>query len=304
MAYNVSALTAYVEQQNFPLLRKAVFGAKTASLINLQTGIKGSSTLNIFDTGVTFQTQACSFNALDTTTLTQRTITVGKIMVQNSWCPQDLNGYYIQSQLKGGSDNESIPFEEQFVGLYTDQINAQLETAIWQGDTASGNANLSKFDGFIKIIGACTSAISGNTGNVTGITSSNVVAVIDAIYAQIPTTILTLPDTAILMGFDTYRLYITALRNANYFNYFKTGEGTDFEIVVPGTSTRVIALNGLNGTGHIYATNLSNLYYGVDLEGEEDDIKFWYSNDFQQVRAQTRFKAGVQVAFCSQVVYF
>ena len=54
MAINVSALTAYVEEQRLPLIRKTVFAAPSTKYFNLQTGIKHSAALNILNTEVEF----------------------------------------------------------------------------------------------------------------------------------------------------------------------------------------------------------------------------------------------------------
>ena len=55
MAYDVSALNEYINEQNFPLLKKAIFGAKTVSLFEKQTGIKHSEALNYMDVDAVFQ---------------------------------------------------------------------------------------------------------------------------------------------------------------------------------------------------------------------------------------------------------
>ena len=104
------------------------------------------------------------------------------------------------------------------------------------------------------------------------------------------------------MGMDTFVTYQMALLAQNFYNFFKTGVGMDYEVVVPGTNITVIALNGLTGTSSIYATNLDNLFLGLDLEGEEDQLDVWYSRDFQEIRAQAKYKMGVQIAFPPQVV--
>lgn len=306
MAYDVTGLPAYVEQQKFPLLRKAVAGAKSASLLTKQTGIKGQQTLNIFDDSIVLQTQGCGFNAEGTTTLTQRTIVVGRIKIDKNWCDEQLNGFYIQTQLNPGSDNETVPFWQQLVGLFVDQVAEVNEIQIWQGDTASGNTNpnTNKFDGFIKLIDADGTTVPGNTAAVTSLTAGNIIAVVNAIFEAIPASILTKPDTKIVMGLDTFRLYQMALVSANLYNYFKAGVGSDYEVIVPGTNISVVGLHGLDGTSRIYATNLSNLYLGLDLSDEEDKLDVWYSKDYQEIRANCKYKMGVQYAFGPQIVNF
>lgn len=307
MSYNVGALTAYVEQQNYPLIRKSLLGAKTPTIVNKQTGVKGSATLNIIDEDATFQPGGCGFTPTGSSTLTQRTITTGFISVQKKWCPTDLDGYYAQTQLNAGSYNDAIPFEETFMQLQTDYINQNIETALWQGNTTSGTNNLSYFNGFLQVISSSQAFVTGSVkvSSSAGlpITASNVISIIDGIYTNIPAQVLNKPDLAIFVGFDTFRTYTTALKNQNLFNY-AVNTTSDFEITLPGTTIKLIALNGLNGTNQIVAARKSNLYMGVDLESDSTDFKLWYSQDFDEVRMKARFRIGCQVAFPQEIVYW
>ncbi len=89
MAFNVSALADYTEQNEALLVTSSVLGAKTASLIksagNVMVGVKSSETINIMDTDAIFQSGAsCGFNASGSTSFTQRTVNVGKIKFNES----------------------------------------------------------------------------------------------------------------------------------------------------------------------------------------------------------------------------
>ena len=82
MAINVSALTAYVEEQRLPLIRKTVFAAPSTKYFNLQTGIKHSAALNILNTEVTFGDGAtCGWDEAGTSSFSQRTLEVGNYKV-------------------------------------------------------------------------------------------------------------------------------------------------------------------------------------------------------------------------------
>lgn len=302
MAYDVSTLVNYVKQEKDPLLRNSLFKAKTSTLVNIQAGIKSAQALEILSNTIFFQADGCSFDPSGTTTFSQRTITVGKVKVQQEFCPKALEAKFTQLYLNPGSLNKDLPVEAVFMGLVTDQISAALETAVWQGDTVSGTGNLSFFDGFITIMASCPGYVTGNTTSITSVTSSNIISIVDSVYSNIPTNILDKTDTVILMGFDTYRLYTIALKNSNLYNYPVSQQ--DFELVVPGTNVKIIAVNGLNGTNKIFATQLSNLYIGVDLESDSDDFDLWYSQDFRTVRMSVEFKYGTQIAFCQNVVYW
>ena len=212
----------------------------------------------------------------------------------------------MQTQLPIGSRYTSIPFEQQYAELKAGKIAEQLETAIWQGDTASGNtnANTNKFDGFIKLINAASgTTIAGNTGSVSGITSSNAFAVMQGVYSVIPTNILDKEDLRIVCGWDTFRKLVANLTNLNLFHYNPTVENAG-EIVLPGTNVVVVALNGLNTTNRIFAMRLSNMFFGTDLLNEDERFELFYAKEADEVRWVSEFKAGVQFAYATEIVNF
>jgi hypothetical protein len=314
MAFNVDALAAYTEQNEALLVTDSVLGAKTASLIksagNVMVGVKSSETINIMDTDAIFQAGGtCGFNASGSTTFTQRTVTVGKIKVNESLCPKDLEAKYLQKALPTGSMYDSIPFEQEFADKKAKTIASQLETALWQGDTASGNGNLSRFDGLIKLIGAASGVVAANASTfisgapLSTITASNVISILDGVYQAIPAQVVAAEDMTIFVGQDVFRTYTIALKNANQFHY-SIDVKADSEFVLPGTPIKVIALQGLNGTNKIYALRLSNLFLGTDLLNEEEKFEIFYAKEADQVRFVSEFKMGVNVAFPDEIVKF
>jgi len=314
MAFDVSTLAAYTEQNEALLVTDSVLGAKTAALIksagNVMVGVKSSETINIMDTDAIFQAGGtCGFNASGSTTFTQRTVTVGKIKVNESLCPKDLEAKYLQKALPTGSMYDSIPFEQEFADKKAKTIAAQLETALWQGDTASGNGNLSRFDGLIKLIGAASGVVAANTSTfisgapLSTITASNVISIFDGVYQAIPAQVVAADDMTIFCGQDVFRTYTIALKNANQFHY-SIDVKADSEFVLPGTPIKVIALQGLNGTNKVYAMRLSNLFLGTDLLNEEEKFEIFYAKEADQVRFVSEFKMGVNVAFPDEIVKF
>lgn len=302
MAYDVSALSTYVEEQRFPLLRKSIFGSKTASIFNKQTGIKHTAAINYIDAEVVLQSDAEGSDVAGggAVKFSQRNITVAPIAVREFFDPRILNKYYIQSQLKAGSSNDEVPFEQELTETVTDKLAAKLETALWKGDvTISGNTDLNLFDGYLKHLDASNEVVF-LTGT-TSATTTGILATVDRVYENIPVQVLDADDMSIYMGRDMYRTYTQALKNANLFHY--SVDGGD-EFTVPGTTTKVIALNGLNGTKRIVAGRKSNFFVGCDLEGEDDKVEYNYLHDTEKVKLRIAFKAGTQVAFPSEIVSF
>jgi len=317
MALAFSGLTAYTKQLVKPLLTSAVFDAKTQQLILANgivlSGVKSSVAIPLMETDAVFQTQSCSFDPSGTTTFSQRTITVGKIKVEEKICPKDLEAYFTQEALKAGSTYEDFgnaDFQTAYFAKKNLRIASQLETAIWQGDATGATANTNKFDGLQKLI-ASGSPVNANVSGFTGVTGSpiatvtaaNVVAATEGIYKAIPVAVLSKGDVKIFVGNDWYRLLIMAYRALNLFSY-NPQDANAASFILPGTNVEIVSVNGLNTTGDAYAISLSNMALAVDLVDEENSYKMWYSEDNNDVRYRVEFKIGVNVAFTNEVVSF
>jgi hypothetical protein len=49
---------------------------------------------------------------------------------------------------------------------------------------------------------------------------------------------------------------------------------------------------------------MSNIFLGVDLQGEEERFEMWYSQDDRNVKFHASLKIGVQFAFMDEIVKF
>lgn len=312
MALDLSGLTNYVKENELQLTSAAIFKAKTASLIeaqgNVQVGIKSAETINVMTTDAVFQAGGtCGFSSSGTTTITQRTITVGKIKIQESICPKVFEAKYTQKALREGSSYDYMAYAAEYSAQKVERIGAALETAIWQGDTGSGNAQLNKFMGIGTIInalgfGGAGDPINGNVSNLTTLTKANVIAAVDDIFISLPAALLDKQDVVIFCGNDTFREYVLALRDDNLFHY--PVDAANMELIVPGTNIKLIGVNGLNGTDRMFGLSMSNLYLGTDLLNEQDRFELFYAKEADEMRFVVEFKLGVQVAFPDEVVFW
>jgi len=314
MGFDVSALANYTKENEALLVTSSVLGAKTASLIksagNVMVGVKSSEKINIMETDAIFQDGAsCGFNASGSTTFTQRTVTPGKIKVNEALCPKDLEAKYLQKALPTGSMYDSVPFEQEYSEKKAKTIAAQLETALWTGDTTSVNVNLNRFDGLVKLIGAASGVVAANASTfisgapLSSITAANVISIFDGVYQAIPAKVVAADDMTIFCGQDLFRTYTVALKNSGSFNY-QIDVKADSEFVLPGTTIKVVAVAGLNGTNKVYAMRLSNMFLGTDLLNEEEKFEIFYAKEADQVRFVSEFKMGVNIAFPDEAVKF
>ena len=222
---------------------------------------------------------------------------------------KDLESKYLQKALPAGSSYDSMVYSEEYSNRKAAKIAEQLEKTLWQGSTASVDVNLNKFQGITTLITAAgASVVNANSvayhGSVeTSITDANVVSIFDDIYKAIPAQVVDKDDIAIFCGMDVFRTYTVKLKNSNLYHYQYDAKANG-EFYLPGTNVKVIAVQGLNGSGKIVAARISNFFIGTDLLNEEERFEIFYAKEADQVRFVSEFKMGVNFAFPDEIVKF
>ena len=293
----VTTLPAYVQDNKDLLLKNFALVGGTRSRISVQTGVKHSAHLNFMEIAPTLQDGAgCAFNNAGDINLTQRTIETAAIKVNLDICPKTLRGKYAEYLIQMNAAEHELPFEEYIMGGVTNVLARKIETLMWQGDKASGNADLKWIDGFVKIAGA-----EAEVKDVT-ISTDNIYNAIMAVYAE-------LPDEAIERGAEIYvspanfRKFMQELVAKNYFHYAGAIEAAPTEFFFPGTSAKVVLTPGLTGVNDtILGTFAKNLFYGCDMENDEEVIEVWWSQDDRNYKLAAEWNSGVQIAFPDMVV--
>ncbi len=310
--YDTSGLPAVVNDQSLDLLVRSFFEGKTGKKFAKQTGIKSTDDLHYIETELHYQADSgCSFNASGDTTFSKRTITVGKIKIQQSFCARDLEGFWTERALKPGSNYDYIAFEKDWTEYLVNLMIEAKETALWRSKIGGGEGlNLIQYDGFIAIIDAAVaSTINGNPTSITtatGITSSNVIGIFDGMWTLLPSKLKGKPDVEFMCGSDTFDKLILALKTANLFHYDGVN-GSPYEqgvIILPGTGYRVERYFGLDGTNRIFLARTSNFVIGTDLESDEDQFDIRENPIDKNMLVDIHFKEGTQVKFPNEIVQF
>lgn len=290
MAFDVKTLPDYVQQNANELIVKSVATGKTVEMLTLLADVVGPRSINKLTASAVFQDgKGCGFNPSGDAYLSQRVLTPRILKVNEEFCPDVLIDKYTASLVNVGAGRENLPYETQVANEIVASVNEQLETMIWQGDSENGVA----FDGFIKLMQADTDVIK--LKDIAGAYNA-----LKATYMAIPSSIISKSDTVIFCGEDTFRAFIQDLIAANLYHY--NPSDVNMEYVLPGTGTRVIGVAGLNETGKIVATRLSNLFYGTDLMTDKDEWKLWFDEGDDIFKLKIKFAAGVQYGFGEEIV--
>lgn len=288
MAVNLDSLSVYVDENKLDLIRKTVLGPRTIGYLNLQTGVKGKTKINLLETTVTFgDGTACGFADNANTKLSQREIDPASVKINATFCDKKMQKYFMNYQVTVAAGRSTLPFEEHFVNSLVESTGAELEKAIWNGVNIGGT----EYKGFLDFATEYTA--------INPTAQETVYEMIRKGYDAIPSA--SLADTVIFIGIDKYRELAGELTAKNLYHYDpKVDEA--FEMILPGTTTKVVGVPGLDGTNYALALNVKHAFYGTDMEGDEEVFDLWYSKDNQEWRAAIDFVFGVQVAFPAENV--
>lgn len=300
--FTVSGLTAYIEQSKDLLIKKLALGRGTRELISIQTGVKFKEHLHIFDVAPALASGLdCGFSGAGTATLTERLIECPALKVNMEICPENLIGKYAEYLVRLNANENELPFEQYLMDGVIDGINRQIETMIWLGDKTNQSSDPVKkwIDGFIAIAAA---SVTGSTGVVGESITSGKTAYEGLLQVYAKMTENTLERGGVIFVSPAiFRSFMQDMVALNFYHYDPANEnGKTF--LLPGTDVKVIRTEGLAGDLHVLGTYAANLYYGCDMENDNEDIKVWFSDDDQVYKLLAKWNSGVQIAFLDQCV--
>jgi hypothetical protein len=298
--FNLAGLQTYTDQTGGLLLLEAVTKARTVEIGNLQVGIKGTQEVNLMTSTLNIGAGGCGWSPSGVTTFTQAPITVCNYMYQESLCPDALLNYWQSAFLNAGSYVESVPFEEQIMKLKVEQIQAFVETKLWQALPASSGGT-DCFTGFEGLFSKQSpDPVNFVVSPTTGLTNSTLMQAVDEVISTLPDAIQQRDSLVVMMSIPNYRKYQINLRNSNWYAFTPESREAGFPqlaIQHPGTGIMVYGVPGLSGSNQIVAGDKNELIIGMDLMSDSERIEAWWDQNDGEVRFRGKFKAGVTIPF-------
>lgn len=308
MSFNVASLTNYVNEQSTDLISRLYFEKTSSDYFTLQSGVKKTDALHLLAvTAFPQDGSGCSPTASGDVVFSNRDITVGQITYFSGFCMKDLIPKYTQILLRAGNaETEEMAFEAEVANSIIKTIMEHNEVADWQGDTASGNVYINRYDGLIKIIDAATTAVDGNTSAATSITSGasgNVDSLVNAMANARPAKVKSALNQVLFVGQDTFDKYVDTLNAKNLFNVDATS-WANYSVSIPGKNITLVGVVGLDGTDRMFLGTQDNFFLGFDLQNDEEEFDMWYEKKDDKVYYRVKFKRGLQVAYPNEIVEF
>ena len=300
--------TTFTDELRERLLAKMVFEGRTAELVKVIPGVKRAITLNLLANTAVPTTATCGWTPEPSKKyvgLDQKELAVLPLEVKDAICPKDFEQLYLGMYMR---NNKEVPFEELIADSYVNKVKNYNEKLIWDGD----GTNV----GLLRLI--------HNDNNVINATSdvasaSDAIEAVNVLIASATPDILMHSDKVLLTSYAFYNAYASALRAVNLYiqpNY-QNGEGANYEMYIPGTDIRLIAIAGMdnlvntniasgyevNGVKQpMVLTYADNIVLGTDMLNNEEMFDMWYSRDNDEVRVNIQYKLGWNFYFGEHIV--
>lgn len=282
MAYNVSALGTYVQENKDIILKDIVFGGEygnTIPLMTKQLGIKTTEKIHPSTLEAVLQDVSgeCGFTPQGDLKITERSITTSQKKVNMEFCLEKLLGKFAEYKVRVGANEDALPFEAEIIDGLVKSINKQVEKGVW------------------------TDLITNTTAQLTVSGEGTAYERVMAVYMALPEAIL--EDAVIFVSPATFREYVKDLVDKNFYHY-NPADGDLEEIFIPGSGVKVRKAKGLaeQTDDVIFGTSPKNMIYGTDFMDNKEEIKAWFSDDNDTYRIKVRFNYGANVAFPDLVV--
>jgi len=297
MAFDVTALTDFIQENVELIIAKAVLGMNTAKWMTVVPGVKSATNLTEIDPDSTLQNGSCGWSPTGTTTLSPRTLTVKDIMNQEELCTKDLEKKFLQLEVAPGTiaGSESMPIEQIYIEQKVKLINKKIDVLMWQGDLASGDPDLNKMDGALKVL---TADVPGGQQLTR---TASVRDDVDEMLEELPEDVYGDDQLVIYMSHKNYRLLARELLDANLFHH-NVQENAEFTMDYPGVNVKIVAITGLTGDNTLVLASMSNMYMGTDLESDFEEVDFFYDKGDRIWKFHMNWRQGFQVGFPEEVV--
>ena len=288
MAFDLTALSAYTDENSLDLIAKAVLNTDLMGEIDLRSGLSaGTVAINLMDGDLNVADLACGWNPSGDVNFTQTDIVIRDKQVKQDLCPDQLRDYWLSQRMSAGANQESVPFEEVIADYYVKRISKYNESFLISGDgTATGIKD--------QVTGANGATVSANPA---AFTLANAVDQALNIFDAVNEASKDREDLIMIMSPAAFNVLRRSLVAQNYYHYDQ-GDRRSFEL--PGANVKVVKTSGLTGSDYVACGPASMIVAGTGLTDDSSTIDFFYDKGQQIVKMISKWRLGVAVSQVDQ----
>lgn len=281
---DVTAITPWVDENSYSLIAKSILETDLGSIVTTKVGLKGD-VVKIPLLGGTFEAQNgadCGFTPSGDVEITQVTMEIANKKFNQAYCPQVLKNTFLSQYMAAGAmnGNESLSFESIVADYFVKELGLWNEKFMINGDAG--------ILGYKGILAAGTPATQG--GVPAAWTIQNAVSQSMDLVAAIPAESANASDLVMVVSPQSLSTLRLAIAKDNLYHF-----APEENVIVPGSTVRVVASAGLVGSDYKFVGPASALLMGTDLLSDSETFALRYSADSDELRAFMRWTIGVAI---------
>lgn len=277
----------------------------------LYPAVKGSMKLDHFAAAdkITVAQSGAAFAAVAGGAYTEVTLTVGNVEAEMEQTAATFVGTVKAQALKLGTARENIDgtVVKQIVAeMMLQGVKRDFNRQLWFGDTGSGDANYTPYNGIFVALQALDSAqeIAITEASAGTLTGDECIAALEAVYDAATAELKELPKTLFISGIvaDAYMKYLRAQGVSESFAYLQDGTPVlswngipmvvrrDWDYIIENDFALIDGATGVNSKSRIVLIADKAMAVGTDFEAA--GFESWYSQDNKSYRFRLGYKVG------------
>lgn len=299
--FSITDSTTFYGVDTVDFYSKALLGFNSSKHLTLVPNVKSKIKLPSYDAGSILQAESTTWNATGEGTLAQKTFSVCALKANVELFKSTFEGDFLGQYMRAGANNEEVT-PDAFKSYVITQLMAKaandLEVLTW----GAGAPSSALCDGLITKFSADNQTIKVTN---TAVTSSNVVSVMNTLYKNIPTAILTDKENIkFYVSADVYRAYAYAQASAALGQGFNWSSDEKLGFL----GYEVVEAFGMPSNTIVVASQ-KNLLLLTDLMGDIEDesniviIPQLHVSGVPSLRIRLGMKFGVDFKVAQEVVW-
>lgn len=299
--YDVSDLTAYVDEQSGEILLDIIYGSGLVDRVQVMENVKGSAKIKLLNVDFALQSaDNCSMEDDGAVVFHDKTITTELVGVQFSLCNDNLNGTWAQMLNKAGANKQdrTMPLEDVITAFVIKMAKKKNQDLMFRGDTADTDPELAFYDGYLKQWNADADfGVAPRTGATITDTNAmdNAISVYDTILEEVHDNEL---YGEIIMSRFAARQIIKQVWNDKDYSakIVAKNVGGELSFILPQTDMTVRSYPQLGVPAYkhdMYFVIYDYMVFGTDLENDIDGFFARYLEESEKLRFGAKWRSGV-----------
>ena len=286
-----SKMNEYIAREGDKLLVEASTQARSLDYVNVLLGVKHKMAIPYLSSEVVLDEADCNWSPDGADYFGERTIEVHTVAVEKEFCWTSFKPYVTNLEMRFAAGLESMPWEEKIAKANVDATKAELEKAIWQGNSGA------------SITGWLADAAEASATTVEFNSGQTIVDKVDAMVAAIPVKMLNREGGVVIFMSETdFRNYILQLNSVCCANRPVQDSAVSSLLYAGDSRIRLVGVAGLEGTDKMVASTQYGLVYGTDIEDSESRFEWFEDKKNLTFDLRIMFNAGTAILLPTEVI--